>query len=83
MRVHVKLFAVLRERAGTGDVVLELGDAETVASAAIALAERVPAIANYLSRVAFAVNREYVPRDTILREGDELAVIPAVSGGKV
>jgi molybdopterin converting factor subunit 1 len=81
MRVNVKLFAVLRERAGMGELVLDLPDGETVAGASRSLAQQSPEIANYLSRVAFAVNREYVPRETVLREGDELAVIPPVSGG--
>ncbi len=81
MRVNVKLFAVLRERAGKGELLLELGEGETVRGAAVVLGEREPGIANYLSRVAFAVNREYVPGETVLRDGDELAVIPPVSGG--
>ena len=43
--------------------------------------KKIPAIADYLSRVAFAVNQTYVDRSTILHDGDELAVIPPVSGG--
>jgi molybdopterin converting factor subunit 1 len=81
MRVNVKLFAILREQAQKGELSLALSDGETVAGAAAALAQNVPAIAKYLPRVAFAVNQEYVPRETVLHEGDELAVIPAVSGG--
>ncbi len=81
MRVSVKLFAVLKERAGTGEVSLELAEKPTVARAAEALGERIPAIAKYLDRVAFAVNRTYVSKDTVLNDGDELALIPPVSGG--
>ena len=46
-----------------------------------ALGERVPALRDYLGRVAWAVNRAYVPVETQLHDGDELAVIPPVSGG--
>jgi molybdopterin synthase catalytic subunit len=81
MRVNVKLFAVLRERAGTSELTLEMSDGETVGAAAGQLAQRLPAIADLLPRVAFAVNREYVPTSTLLKNGDELAAIPPVSGG--
>ena len=81
MRVNVKLFAVLRERAGVSEVALELNDGDSVAAAAQALGERVPAIRDMLGRVAFAVNQEYAAAATILADGDELAAIPPVSGG--
>jgi molybdopterin converting factor subunit 1 len=81
MRVLVKLFAILKERAGTGEISLDLPEQPTVAAAARALGERVPEIAAYLDRVAFAVNRAYVSKETVLNDGDELAVIPPVSGG--
>jgi molybdopterin converting factor small subunit len=45
------------------------------------LKQRLPAIAELLDRAAFAVNQEYAGRDAVLKDGDELAVIPAVSGG--
>jgi molybdopterin converting factor subunit 1 len=81
MTITVKLFALLRDRAGVAEASLELPAGATVATAAERLAERFPAIAALLPRVAFAVNREYVPRSTELHDGDEMAVIPAVSGG--
>src|SRR5204863_413227 len=80
IRINVKLFAILRERAGAGEMSLELPDAATASMAAEILAAKVPSIADVLPRVAFAVNREYRDRDTILRAGDELALIPPVSG---
>ena len=81
MRVRVKLFAIVKERAGVGELSLELPDGATVAAASAALKEKFPAVAAYLVRAAFAVNREYAGAATVLREGDELAVIPPVSGG--
>ena len=81
MRVTVKLFAIVKERAGVGELSLDLRDGSDVAAAAAALGEKLPAVADFLGRSAFAVNREYAAASTVLRDGDELAVIPPVSGG--
>ena len=81
MRVRVKLFAIVKERAGVGELSLDLPERADVAAAAVALKEKVPAVAGFLDRSAFAVNREYVEVATVLHDGDELAVIPPVSGG--
>ena len=82
MRVRVKLFAIVRERAGVGEVLLDLPANATVAAASAKLREQFPAVAPFLDRAAFAVNREYVDAAMALRDGDELAVIPPVSGGR-
>jgi len=81
MQVRVRLFAIVRDRAGAGEALLELRDGASVADAAAALAERFPAIADFLPRAAFAVNQTYAAKDVGLKDGDELAVIPPVSGG--
>jgi molybdopterin converting factor subunit 1 len=73
----VRLFAMLRERAGAREVTLELPDGARVSDA---LAELGP-IAEGLPLV-MAVNREYAPEDQVLDPGDELALIPPVSGGE-
>jgi molybdopterin converting factor subunit 1 len=80
--VRVRLFAVLRERAGSEEVELELGEGATVADALASL-EETPSLGELLERmpVAMAVNREYADRSTELGSGDELALIPPVSGG--
>jgi MoaE-MoaD fusion protein len=76
MQVDVRLFAVLRERAGRDRLSLELPEGATVAAV---LAELEAVIGAMPARAA--VNREYVPDDTILEAGDEVALIPPVSGG--
>jgi molybdopterin synthase catalytic subunit/molybdopterin converting factor small subunit len=76
MEVTVRLFAILRERAGSGEVVLDLPAGARVRDALDSLsglAEGVPLV--------MAVNREYASEDTALDPGDELALIPPVSGG--
>jgi MoaE-MoaD fusion protein len=82
MNVRVQLFAILRERAGSASIELELASGATVADALAAL-ERSPALAGLLERlpVRMAVNREYATRQTPLSPDDELALIPPVSGG--
>ena len=81
MTVRVLLFAVLRDAAGAGEVTLDVSAGTTARVAAEELAARFPAIKRYLPRVALAVNQQYVPGETKLNEGDELALIPPVSGG--
>ena len=81
MTIRVKLFAILRERAGSGEVEIELPDGSTVGDASLALAKQLPALEPHLRRVAFAVNQSYVDRAMVLRDADELALIPPVSGG--
>ena len=81
MTITVKLFAVLRDAAGTPELRLPLPDGATAADAGETLAGRFPAIAPRLRTVAYAVNRAYAPAATVLRDGDELALIPPVSGG--
>ncbi len=81
MRIHVRLFSIIREKAGTGALTLELDAPARVSDVATMLAGRFPILAQDLRRVAFAVNQTYANGDVLLRDQDELAVIPAVSGG--
>jgi len=76
MEVVVRLFAGVRERAGTGERRLELPEGSRVADiwAELELGEQ-PA------GLLYAVNRQYAPADTPLSAGDEIALIPPVSGG--
>lgn len=76
MEVTVRLFAMLRQRAGTDEVVLELPDGAKVDDALAQL----DGLADGLPLV-MAVNREYAPGSHVLAAGDELALIPPVSGG--
>ena len=76
MTVRIRLFAMLRERAGRDELELELPEGARVADALAALDH----LAGGLSLV-LAVNREYASADAVLHAGDELALIPPVSGG--
>jgi molybdopterin converting factor subunit 1 len=81
MRVKLRLFAILRERAGTGATELELPAGATVGTAVAALGASLPAVAPLLPVAARAVNLQYVRDERVLADGDELALIPPVSGG--
>ena len=78
MEVTVRLFAMLRERAGVPVLTLELPEGARVRDALASLegiAEGIPLV--------MAVNREYADAEQALDPGDELALIPPVSGGAV
>ena len=81
MKVTLKLFATLRERARTSEMRREIGDGATVGEIWRRLVEEFPALAGNDESVAFAVNREYVEADFRPRDGDEVAFIPPVCGG--
>jgi molybdopterin synthase catalytic subunit len=82
MVVEVRLFAMLRERAGRDSISVEVpegatvGDAITAVGSEGALGELIAAMP-----VVMAVNREYADEHHVLAAGDELALIPPVSGG--
>lgn len=82
--IHVLLFAAAAEAAGRSELQLTFGDdgqAVTVADARDQMLSQVPTLATVLGRCWFAVNDEYTTVDAVLVQGDELAVIPPVSGG--
>jgi MoaE-MoaD fusion protein len=76
MKVTVRLFAGLREQAGTGKLELELPEGASVADVwpALDLGEEPPGL-------LYAVNRAYAELDRALAPDDEVALIPPVSGG--
>jgi MoaE-MoaD fusion protein len=78
VQVRIRLFAALRERAGTNELELELPDGAVVADAL----ERMRALTDGVP-VVLAVNREYADPQARLHGGDEVALIPPVSGGGV
>jgi molybdopterin synthase catalytic subunit len=78
MQVTVRLFAGLRERAGTSRRELELPDGATVADVWPALD-----LGEEPGGLVYAVNRSYTERGAALAEGDEVGLIPPVSGGAV
>ena len=81
MQIRVRLFAIQRELVGERHVDLTLADGATVADGWDALVARFAGLAPGTDSVRFARNGEYADAVEPLAEGDELAVIPPVSGG--
>jgi len=81
MQVTVLLFGYLREKAGRGRLSVQVPVGATVESLVEWLAREVPLDPALLSRVCPAVNQEYREAGAVLAEGDEVALIPPVSGG--
>jgi molybdopterin converting factor subunit 1 len=79
--VTVRLFAILRQQAGWQVRQFDLPGAATVEDAWQALVAQQPVLAPTRPIVRFAVNRHYAAADQALADGDELALIPPVSGG--
>lgn len=81
MHVHIKLFATLKERAGKPELGLELPPASTVADLKQALGRDLPGLAQALPSALISVNHEYAFDQDALKDGDEVALFPPVSGG--
>ncbi len=81
MRVTVRLFARLRELAGAGELHRDVPDDATVTAVWELLTREYPAVAPYAASMSCAVNAEYARMTTTLRDGDEVAFLPPVSGG--
>jgi molybdopterin converting factor small subunit len=80
MRVRVLHFGVLRERLGNGEF-LEIADKAIVADLLNVYRERLHGYA--WDSIAVAVNQEYARVDDVLKDGDEVALLPPVSGGRI
>jgi molybdopterin synthase catalytic subunit len=80
-QVKVLFFAALAEAAGQREAMIDIDDGEPVGNLSTRLADRFPRLSGIAANVAFAVNAEYVPAGQLLKDGDEVALIPPVSGG--
>ncbi|MGH7856132.1 MAG: MoaD/ThiS family protein, partial [Candidatus Binatia bacterium] len=72
MKVRLRLFATLRERAGKSEESRELEAPLTVGALWDELRREHPALAEYRGTIAFAVNQEYVDREHTLQDNDEV-----------
>jgi molybdopterin synthase catalytic subunit len=81
MRVRVLFFAVVRERLGRDEEVLELADGADVGAAWAALERAHPELGGLRAAVKLAVNEEFAAGERVLADGDVIAIIPPVAGG--
>ena len=79
--VTVKLFAAYQEAYKVPELVLEFPDSTTVAAVCDRLISEHPELAKLRDITRFGVNLDFVEPDIILQDGDEVVLIPPVSGG--
>jgi molybdopterin converting factor subunit 1 len=82
MRVKVRLFAGLREIVGAGELERELNEGATVEDLLNTFRVEYPALADFRAHTVTAVNQEFATPDSLLSDGDEVAIFPPVSGGE-
>ena len=81
MLIRIRLFARLREIAGSAELQRRFGDEATVGTVWEHLEADFPPLAAYAAAVSCAVNEEHARMSASLRDGDEVAFLPPVSGG--
>jgi molybdopterin converting factor subunit 1 len=81
MLVTLRLFARLRDLSGKSELSLEVPEGWDARSVWNGLALEYPALAPYTGSVSCAINEEYAKLTTRLKDGDEVAFLPPVSGG--
>ena len=81
MQITVKLFALMREKVGTDTIPLEVPAGVAVTQALATLVQQYPMLAPYMATIRLSLHMDFVDPTTTLAEGDELVLIPPVSGG--
>ena len=81
MRVTIRLFARLRDLAGSGELVRDVPQPATVQTVWRALVTEMPLFGEYERTMSVAVNADYSRMTASVSEGDEVAFLPPVSGG--
>jgi MoaE-MoaD fusion protein len=81
VKIRVLFFGAARDAVNANILEISLDPPATVSSAFQKLSERFSQLGRFGRSLLFAVNQEYATRDTLLKENDELAVFPPVSGG--
>lgn len=79
--VRVLFFGAARDAVGAGEIDFHLAPTANAAAARAQLLESYPELQRFGNSLLFAVNQQYAESDREIREGDELAVFPPVSGG--
>ena len=81
MRVKILFFGMLKELAGRASDTIDVAEGASVAEVLRHYESEMPRLKEALSSLALAVNQQYAGPDTKLKAGDEIAVLPPVSGG--
>ncbi len=79
--IRVKLFAIYQEAFATSELELLFPQQATVGNVLEFLIQQKPYLAKWQNVTRFGVNLKFVTSDTVLQDGDEIVLIPPVSGG--
>lgn len=81
IKIKVKLFAIYQEAFETSELDLVLSNKQSVGNVLESLIEQKPYLEKWREVTRFGVNLQFVEADTLLQDGDEIVLIPPVSGG--
>jgi molybdopterin synthase catalytic subunit/molybdopterin converting factor small subunit len=81
MQIHVLFFGVLKDAAGRGIDALKLPENSTLADLLAHYSASVPKLKDHFTGIAMSINQEFAQPTDVLHEGDEVALLPPVSGG--
>lgn len=81
MKIKLKFFGQLRELAKLQETEIDVQASATVNDLKGIVAERFPDLREHLNVVSVAVDNEYAPKETVLKDGNEVALLPPISGG--
>lgn len=81
MQVRVLFFGMLKDLAGRGSEVLDLPEDATLKDVVVQVSEQIPGLDRLLPSIAMSINQEYAGPESKLNAGDEIALLPPVSGG--
>ncbi|RRR65591.1 MAG: molybdopterin converting factor subunit 1 [Candidatus Viridilinea halotolerans] len=82
LSIRIRFFAGHRDIVGQAELSLEVQDEATIGMVWEDLCVHYPRLAGYSGRILFAVNQQFATATTLLADGDEVAFIPPVSGGR-
>ena len=81
MKITLRLFATFRQIFNSGEIVYELPEGATVQDLLDGLFLKRPELQRFKDHVVVTINRQASPSTAVIREGDEVAILPPVSGG--
>ncbi len=81
VKVKLKFFGQLRDLAKIDEENFEIKEDAQISELLSSLGEHIPAIREHLKVTTCAINNEYVSKDAVLQEGNEVALLPPISGG--
>jgi sulfur-carrier protein len=81
MKITVKFFASYRDIAGRSEEIQVLSEGATISGLLFLLKEKYPKLGSLTDNIIVSVNKKYAREEVVLKEGDEVALLPPVSGG--